>query len=95
MIPKPVRVQSVGKYKIELHYEDGTQGVADLSHLAHKGVFVIWEAPDVFDDVYIDSETGAIAWTEDIDVCPDALFFKIKQTTFDQWKENQLEYAYH
>lgn len=95
MIPKPIKVHSLEKYKLELTYSDGTVGIVDLSHLANKGVFSIWEEAGAFDKVYIDAETNAIAWNEDVDVCPDNLFLKLKNTTFNQWKETQLAHAYH
>jgi hypothetical protein len=94
MIPKPIKVRSLKKYKLELTYSDGTTGIVDLSHLANKGVFSIWEKDDVFDKVYIDDETNAIAWNDEADVCPDALFFKLKNRAFEEWKETQLAHAH-
>ncbi len=95
MIPKPIKVRSLEKYKLELTYSDGTVGTIDLSHLANKGVFSIWEDADTFDRVHIDAETNAIAWNKDVDLCPDTLFFRLKNTTFNQWKETQSAHAYH
>ena len=94
MIPKPIKVRSLKRYKLELTYSDGTTGIVDLSHLAHKGVFSIWEKADTFDKVYIDDETNAIAWNDEVDVCPDSLFFKLKNMTFDKWKETPLAHAH-
>jgi hypothetical protein len=95
MIPKPIKVLSLKRYKLELLYSDGTTGVVDLSHLANKGVFCIWEKADTFDKVYIDDETNAIAWNDEVDICPDSLFLKLKNMTFDEWKETQLAYAHN
>ena len=63
--------------------------------MANKGVFSVWEEAGVFDNVYIDTETNAIAWNEDVDMCPDSLFLTLKNTTFSQWKETQISHAYH
>ncbi|MFN8348916.1 MAG: DUF2442 domain-containing protein [Spirosomataceae bacterium] len=95
MIPKPIKVQSIKKYLIELMYSDGVVGTVDLSHLAHQGVFSLWEKEGIFENVYIDKETKAIAWNDEVDLCPDALYFTLKNTSFTQWKESQSTYAYH
>lgn len=73
---RPVQVRSLGKYRIWLQYEDGTQGEVNLAHLAGKGVFRVWEEPGVFDRVYI-APFGAVAWSDDLDLCPDALYLEL------------------
>ena len=93
MFPKLLSVQSLGKYKLFLKYEDEVKGVLDLSNLAHQGVFDEWEQNNLFDKVHIDSETGAIAWNEDIDICPDSSYLKILGLSFSDWKKRQLTYA--
>jgi len=95
MIPKPTHVESAGEFKIKLSYADGTTGIADLSHLVGKGVFSLWQKEGVFEKVYIDPETNSIAWNEEVDICPDTLFFKLKGITFNEWKKTQLSYADH
>lgn len=95
MIPKPIEVCCLEKYKIKLTYSDGTTGVADLGNLAGKGVFSLWNENGTFENVYINEETDAIAWNEDIDLCPDTLYLQLRNMSFEQWKETQLVYAYH
>lgn len=73
---RPVEVRSLGKYRIWLQYEDGVQGEVDLAHLAGKSVFRVWEKPGAFDRVYI-APYGAIAWSDDLDLCPDSLYLKL------------------
>ncbi len=63
-------------YKIDLHFDDGTQGVVDLSHLKGKGVFKAWNSDIKFEDAYIDN--GVLAWSNDLDICPDSLYYKVK-----------------
>jgi len=93
MIAKPVQVKALKQYSIWLKYEDGTEGEIDLSELIDKPVFGAWSSPAYFGKVYIDSETKAIAWDENIELCPDSLYLKIKGITFEQWKSNQYAYA--
>ena len=93
MFPKPISVKSQGKYKIWLKYSDQTQGIIDLSDLANQGIFEAWEANNLFEKVYIDKISNAIAWNEDIDICPDSLYLKLRGLSFENWKENQKSYA--
>jgi hypothetical protein len=93
MIPKPTEVKAITPYIIWLKFADGTEGQIDLSHLINKPVFKRWEIPSFFNTVYIDIETFAIAWDENIELCPDNLYLKIKGLSFEQWKSNQYSYA--
>lgn len=87
MFPKPITVQSLDNYQIALSYDDGTRGTVDLSNLAHKGIFEQWERDNLFNKVYIDSETQTIAWNEDLDVCPDSLYLKLIGMSFEDYKK--------
>jgi hypothetical protein len=73
---KPVEVQALANYKIWVKYSDGVEGVANLSHLAGKGEFEIWNDYSVFEKVYIGS-SGQIAWSDKIDICPDSIYLEI------------------
>ena len=86
MIAKPIIVKALDNYCIFVSFADGTQGAVDLKHLAHKGVFREWDKNNLFALVHID-EYGAIAWNEDIDICPDNVYLQLKGITFDQWKQ--------
>lgn len=93
MIAKPIAVKAIDNYSIFVSFADGTQGTVDLNHLAHKGVFRNWDKNNLFAHVYID-EYGAIAWNEDIDICPDNVYLQLKGLTFEQWKQqNPNNYA--
>ena len=93
MISNLIQVKAINQYSIWLKYDDGTEGVVDLSHLINKPIFQNWKEPEFFDKVYIDTETGAVAWDENIELCPDNLYLKIKGITFEQWKHSQYSYA--
>jgi hypothetical protein len=70
---RPTEVRSLGRYRIWLRYADGTEGGVDLSHLAGKGVFAVWEDEGVFASVTLGPH-GAIEWPGGVDLCPDALY---------------------
>jgi hypothetical protein len=92
MITKPIEVKALDNYSIFVSFADGTQGSVDLKHLAHKGVFREWDKNDLFALVHID-EYGAIAWNEDIDICPDNVYLQLKGITFEQWKQQLGDFA--
>jgi hypothetical protein len=73
---KPLEVKALGGYKIWLRYEDGSEGEVDLSHLAGRGVFKLWDDDEAFKRVYVGPH-GEIAWSDEIDLCPDTLYMRL------------------
>jgi hypothetical protein len=73
---KPVAVQPLPDHKLRLWYEDGIEGIVDLSHLAGQGVFALWNDPESFQNVSI-GPSGQIRWSEEVELCPDALYLEI------------------
>jgi len=86
MIPQPVNVKALEKYSIYVEYSDGVKGAVDLSHLAHRGIFRAWDGGNFFEQVHV-AESGAIAWDENIDICPDNVYLKIKGLAFEEWRQ--------
>lgn len=80
---KPVSVKPLPGYKLWLEYSDGKSGEVDLSHLAGKGVFAFWDKPANFEAVYI-GESGEIAWSDEIDLCPDSLYMRLVGKSADE-----------
>src|SRR5438105_4469503 len=75
-IPRPVALKPLPNYRLWLRYSDGTEGEADFSRLAGKGVFKLWDDYRKFEQVYI-SEAGAIAWSDAVEICPDATYMRL------------------
>jgi hypothetical protein len=73
---KPVNVTPLGGYKLRIRYSDGVEGEVDLSHLVGKGVFGIWKDLRTFESVHI-GPSGEIRWSDEVDLCPDALYIEI------------------
>jgi len=71
-----VEVTPLPGYKLRLRYDDGVTGEADLSYLAGKGVFGLWNDPGNFEKVTIGPH-GELSWGDEIDVCADALYLDI------------------
>ena len=81
---RAVDVKAVRRYKVWVKFSDKVEGVVDLSHLAGKGVFKRWIKEGEFEKVRIDSESGAVCWDNDIDLCPDTLYIKITRKKVEE-----------
>lgn len=79
-LPKPVEVKALTHYRLWLRYDDGTEGIVDLSDLAGRGVFKAWNDAAFFESVRIGSH-GAIEWGPDLDACPDAMYMRLTGRT--------------
>ena len=72
---KPTRVQALPKYRIYLEFSDGTKGEVDLSDLAGKGVFQVWNDYN-FERVCLGNHRE-IKWTDEIELSADSLYPKL------------------
>lgn len=68
------KVQALNGYRIRIRFDDGLEGEVDLSDLVGKGVFAAWRDKGHFDAVFIDPESGTVAWPGGLDLAPDALY---------------------
>ena len=82
-MPKPLEVKALAQYRIWLRYDDGTQGEVDLSDVAGRGVFHAWTDAAVFRSVRLGSH-GAIEWSPDLDLCPDAMYLRLTGKTVEE-----------
>ncbi len=70
------KVRVLQDYRLELEFDDGICGTVDLSDLAGKGVFSLWQDYRAFEQVSIGS-SGQLVWSDKVDLCPDALYLKV------------------
>lgn len=73
---KPVAVRALPGYRIWIRYRDGAEGEVDLSHLAGRGVFALWNDPREFEKLHI-GPGHSIAWTDELELCPDAIYMQL------------------
>ena len=73
---RPIEVESRQGFRIWIRYSDGAEGEVDLSHLAGRGVFEAWNDRSCFEAVRV-TEYDAVAWGEEIELCPDALYMRL------------------
>lgn len=62
MLPRPVFVTALNGLKIWVEFEDGVEGMVDLSHRKGRGVFKAWDDRNFFEGVHINEESGAVSW---------------------------------
>jgi len=70
------KVNVLPDYRLQLTFDDGMSGPVDLSGLVGKGVFALWRDRRFFEQVRIGS-LGELAWGDQIDLCPDALYLRV------------------
>jgi hypothetical protein len=71
-------IEPLDHFRLRLTYADGTEGVVDLSDLAGRGVFALWNEPGAFESARL-TASGTVAWgdEDEIDLCPDALYQRL------------------
>ncbi len=92
--PKITSVKAYEKYKLHVEFNDGTEGVYDVSHLAGKGIFKTWDVDNSFDKVFISQESGAITWPGELDIDTINIYCKIKGVEVKEYL-NPKRYAAH
>ena len=71
-----VDVAPRGGFRIWLRYSDGASGEVDLSDMAGRGVFRVWLDRVFFEKVHV-SDHGSLAWSDDSELCADALYMEL------------------
>ncbi|MCU0596659.1 MAG: DUF2442 domain-containing protein [Desulfobacterota bacterium] len=75
-----IDVQALSGYRLKVRFQDGLEGLVDLSALVlseHAGVFAALRDETVFRGVFL--EYGAVTWPGEIDLAPDAMYEEIKK----------------
>jgi hypothetical protein len=75
-VKKITATKALDGFRLWLRFSDGLEGIADLSDLAGRGVFAAWNTPGTFAKVVV-TDSGAVAWPDEIDLCPDALYLRV------------------
>ena len=78
-----VEVEALSGYRVRVRFEDGVEGISDLSRFAGKGVFRVWNEEGVFEGVHV-GNSKEIEWSDEIAVCPDALYMEISGKSVEE-----------
>lgn len=92
--PKVIHVESMEKYRIRVEFDDGVEGIYNLSHLAGKGIFIRWEEDNSFDNVFVDKESGAITWPEIGDIDTLQVYCKIRKINIEDFLRKNSHASY-
>lgn len=74
---KLIKVTPKKDYVLYLEYDDGVKWNLNLSHLVGKWVFSCFSDYNFFEKAHVDPETWAIAWNNELDICPDSAYMRI------------------
>ena len=64
-------------YRIWLLYDDGVEGVIDLSDMVEHEPFAPWRDKEFFATALHIDEWGSIRWSDDLDFCRNALYMDL------------------
>lgn len=73
---RPNKIEALSGFRVRVAYPDGVEGIIDLSGDVGRGVFAPLADEAYFRTVHI-GRFGQIAWSEDIEICPDAAYLEI------------------
>jgi hypothetical protein len=93
--PKIISVEAIEKYKLKIKFADRTSGIYDVSDLAGKGVFKIWDTNDTFFKVVVNADSGAISWPGEIEIDTINAYCSIKGISPEAYFQNQMDHATH
>ena len=63
---------------LQLTFADGTSGQADVLDRMHGPVFARATTEDGFTEVFVDNESGTVAWPGGADLAPDTLYERVR-----------------
>ena len=75
MLKDIVAVEPRANYQLYLRFEDGIEGIVDISQLIKfTGVFEPLKDKKYFDEVELNKEVGTVQWKLGADLDPDVLY---------------------
>ena len=75
MILHVTEARHLGGFRVELSFDDGRSGVADLTGQLDGPVFRELNDPEKFASFSLDPELKTIAWSNGADLAPEFLYF--------------------
>ena len=63
-------------YRVQVRFDDGREGVADLSEALVGPMFEPLRDPDMFNMMRVDKELRTIVWPNGCDLAPEYIYFQ-------------------
>ena len=83
-IPNLTFAEALPNYKMKLLFDDGVEGVIDMSDWKGKGVFSYWNDENNFKK-FIITDMKKLEWNEDLDIDPDSSYLRLVNKTFEEF----------
>ena len=78
MLRDVVSVQALPEHRLRIRFDDGTEGVVDVTQLVEfTGVFEPLRAPEFFAKASVNTELGTVCWPNSADLDSDVLYAKV------------------
>jgi len=71
-----IEAKYISDYKIEVAFNDGKKGIADLSDALNGDIFEPLKDKSVFAQLKIDKELETISWANGADMAPEYVYFQ-------------------
>lgn len=69
-------------YKVEVAFNNGKRGIADLSEALHGPLFEPLKNQEVFSSFVVDKELETLVWPNGVDLAPEYIFFQAFKNDF-------------
>lgn len=69
------KINYINEYKINIVFNDGKVGIADLHEIINKPLFSILKNKEYFARFKIDPDLKTIAWNNGLDLAPEYLYY--------------------
>ena len=91
MILHITQAKYLKNYEVEVVFNDGRRGVADLSGVLRGPVFIPLKDKKLFAQLRVDEEMATITWPNGADLAPECVYFRAfkdvpeLQKLFKEW----------
>ncbi|MGF1547700.1 MAG: DUF2442 domain-containing protein [Thiotrichales bacterium] len=75
MLLHVTNARHVGDYRIEVSFNDGRTGIADIADVLSGPMFTPLRDPSVFAQFRLDRDLATIVWPNGADLAPECLYF--------------------
>ena len=76
MFLQVIKARYVDNYRIEVAFNDGKKGIADLSEALKGSVFEPLKNVELFSQFTVDEELDTIVWKNGADLAPEYLYYQ-------------------